>query len=98
MHQIGNVASQETSQHIGAFSLFKAKFDYLDAINKNIDNATSNLIDPRLFAVLIADKDTMHYGDTMKAEDSDELKKAMCKEVEDLTKIAHEKSSVLLRT
>ena len=81
-----HVESHETSQHVGLFSLFKAQMDHLETINKNLDDNTSNLIDPRLFAASIADKDTMQYGNTMKAEDCEDFKKAMVKEVTDLTK------------
>ena len=58
----------------------------MEAINQNTDDATSNLVDPRLLAASMADQDTMHYGDAMKAHDQQEFRKAMVKEVEDLTK------------
>ena len=34
----------------------------------------------------MADQDTMHYGDAMKAHDQQDFRKAMVKEVENLTK------------
>ena len=43
--------------------------DHLQAINANIDDMTSNFLDPRLYTASLADKDTLHYKDAMNAED-----------------------------
>ena len=50
--------------------------NHLDAINQNIDGAMSNHINPRLLVASIADKNTMHYGDAMKAHDHQNFRKS----------------------
>ena len=84
--QIGNMELQSFNNSMGTFSLFRAKMDHLQAIDTNIDDMTSNYLDPRLYAASLADKDTLHYREAMDAEDKQDFKKAMMKEVEDLTK------------
>ena len=68
---------------VPAGSLFKAQIDHLDVINKNMDHTTSNLINPSLLAVSIANKDTMHC--IKKSHDHQDLKNAIVKEVKDPT-------------
>ena len=68
---------------IGQFSLFRAHFDHINAINK-LQDGTNNLVDPRLLAASMANKDTMHYGKAMKAPDVKDFICAMEKEVTDL--------------
>ena len=57
----------------------------MDAINTNIDDGSNNLVDPRMYSASIANKDVLHYGEAMAAEDQPEFQKAMKKEVNDLT-------------
>ena len=68
---------------IGQFSLFRAHFDHMHAVN-TLQDGTSNLTDPRVLAASMADKDTMHYGQAMKAPDVEKFIQAMEKEVNDL--------------
>ena len=84
--QLGGVTAKNSPQNLGTFSLFKAQMDHMEAINQNTDDATLNLVDPRLLAASMVDQDTMHYGDAMRAHDQQEFREAMVKEVEDLTK------------
>ena len=84
--QLAMTASKTFEESIGKFSLFKANMDHLQEINRNFDDMMSNLVDPRLYAASIADKDTLHYREAMEAEDREDFKKAMVKEVDDLTK------------
>ena len=53
-------------------------------INKNLDDGSDNLFDPRLLLASQANKDIMHYGEAMAADDKDEFIAAMVKEIKDL--------------
>jgi len=70
---------------MGYYSMFQAKMNYIEQINKNLNDSTSNFFDPRLFQATEANKDNLHFGDAMKAHDKDEFIKAMEKEINDLT-------------
>ena len=68
---------------MGQFSLFSARFAHINSIHK-LQDGTDNLVDPRILAASMADKDTMHYGQAMKAPDVADFIRAMEKEVKDL--------------
>ena len=76
-------ATDNALHKMGKFSLFRAHFDHMNAVNSLLDG-TNNLVDPRLLAASMADKDTMHYGEAMKAPDVADFIRAMEKEVTDL--------------
>ena len=57
--------------------------DHLTALH-TLQDGTENLVNPLILAASMADKDTMHYGQAMKAHDAVDFLKAMEKEVNDL--------------
>ena len=63
--------------------MFGSNMEYLEEICKNFDDMTSKLIDPRLYLVSLADKDTLYYRDAMVTKDMEKFRKAMVKEVMD---------------
>ena len=67
-------------------SLFKAEINYLDLLDKNIDDGSSNLMDPRLLLATDSNNDNLHYGGAMAAPDKQDFLLAMKKEISDLTK------------
>ncbi len=67
-------------------SLLKAEINYLDLLNKNIDDESSNLMDPRLLLATDSNNDNLHYGGAMAAPDKADFLQAMTKEIQDLTK------------
>ena len=66
-------------------SLFNAEINYLDLLEKNIDDGSSKLMDPRLLLATDGNNDNLHYGGAMAAPDKEEFLQAMKKEINDLT-------------
>ena len=85
--QTSRPGSMETIKHeLANVSIFKATMNHMDLISRNIDNNSINLADPRLLAADISEKDNLHLGEAMKADDREDFLKAMEKEVHDLNK------------
>ena len=64
-------------------SFFKAQLDYDREINK-LPDGSNNAFQPFAFHADQSNNDTLYYGQAMKADDANEFKAAMKKEVEDL--------------
>ena len=85
--QTSRPGSMETIKNeLANVSIFKATMDHMDLISRNIDDNSINLADPRLLAADISEKDNLHLGEAMKADDREDFLKAMEKEVHDLNK------------
>ena len=57
----------------------------LDLISRNSDDRSINLADPRIIAAETFQKDNLHLGEAMKADDCEDFKKEMEKEIKYLT-------------
>ena len=64
-------------------SFFKAQLDYDREINK-LPDGSNNAFQPFAYHADQSNNDTLYYGQAMKAEDADDFKAAMNKEVKDL--------------
>ena len=77
------LTANSIAQRLGNYSLFQARMDHSTTLH-TLQDGTENLVDPRILAASMADKDTMHYGQAMQAHDKADFIKAMEKEVNDL--------------
>ena len=59
--------------------------DHMDLVNINSDDRSINLADPRIIAAETFQKDNLHLGEAMKADDCEDFMKAMEKEMKYLT-------------
>ena len=58
--------------------------NYLDQINRNIDDGSFNLLDPRLLLASHTSNDNLHYGGAMAADDKNDFIAAMQEEIKAL--------------
>ena len=53
--------------------------DHMDMISRNSDNGSINLVDPRIPAAETSQKDNLHLGEAMKADDGGDFMTVMKK-------------------
>ena len=59
--------------------------DHMDLIICNSDEGSINLVDPRILAAETSQKDNLHLGEAIKADDCEDFMKEMEKEIKCLT-------------
>ena len=57
----------------------------MDLISTNSDDGSINLADPRILSAETSQKDNLHLGEVMKADNREDFMKKMGKEIKDLT-------------
>ena len=57
----------------------------MDLISQKYDYRSINLVDPRILAAKHSQKDNLHLGKAMKADDHEDFMKVMKKEIKDST-------------
>ena len=66
-------------------SIFKATMDHMDLITRNSDDGSINLAYPRILAAESSQKDNLHLGKAMKADNREDFMKSTGKEIIVLT-------------
>ena len=59
--------------------------DHTDLISCNSDDGSINLAEPRILAIETSQKDNLHLGKAMKADDCEDFMRVMEREIKDLT-------------
>ena len=59
--------------------------DHMDLVSRNSDDGYINLADPRILAAENSQKDNLHLGESMKADDYEDFTKGTKKEIKYLT-------------
>ena len=67
------------------YQSLKQPLDHMDMISCNSDYGSINLSDPRILAAETSQKDDIHLGEAMKADDREDFMTVMEKEIKYLT-------------